>query len=351
MKSEDIAKLAGVSRGTVSRVLNGKSDVAHATREKIEKIIKEQEYTPNAFARKLAGKPVEIIGFFVSNISEYRERSDYTIKWWSYESPYFIRIMTSFLTAAKKRGFNLLIDIINNEEELNTIEAYFKSGIISGAAFMNFDENVSVIDRCIKKGYNIALIDQKRGNSNFTNAIFVNADDENGGYLATCELIKNGHKKIAHVHGTKRVLSAKLRIQGYKRALKECGIAINKDYLIDGEYNEYATYLATKKLLENNKDDLPTAIFFANDVMAVGGIKAIKEAGLKVKDDISIIGFDNYTFGEVFDMSFASIKAPLEEMSEFAAENLIKSINNEEYLKVFKGQVELIERDSIKDLN
>ena len=85
--------------------------------------------------------------------------------------------------------------------------------------------------------------------------------------------------------------------------------------------------------------------------MAVGGIKAIRDAGLRVKDDISVIGFDNYFFGDSFDMSFSSIKAPLEEMSEFAIENLIKSINKEDFINIFKGEVELILRESIKDLN
>jgi len=97
MKSEDIAKLAGVSRGTVSRVLNGKSDVAEATRKKIEKIIEEHGYTPNASARKLAGKPAEVIGFFV-----YKNREKNSVNWWSQDSPYFVRLMVSLLGAAKK---------------------------------------------------------------------------------------------------------------------------------------------------------------------------------------------------------------------------------------------------------
>lgn len=343
MKSEDIAKLAGVSRGTVSRVLNGKSDVAEATRKKIEKIIEEHGYKPNASARKLAGKPIEIIGFFV-----YKNRDHQGKKWWLQESPYFVRIMISLLGAAKKRGYNLLVDIINTEKDFNSIEDYFKSGTISAGVFMGFDEKVESIENIIKSGYKVSLLDQKKSNSGFDNCILVNADDISGAYKATQYLIDNGHKNIAHVHGNKHILSAKLRIEGYKKALCDNDLVVNKEYIVNGAYDEDISYKATLKLLKNS--DPPSAIFFGNDIMAVGGIKAIREMGLKVKEDISVIGFDNYTFGDSFDMNFASINAPLEDMSEFAIENLIKSINGEDYKTEYKGLISLIIRDSVKNL-
>lgn len=351
MKSEDIARLAGVSRGTVSRVLNGKTDVAEATRKKIEKIIEDHGYTPNVSARKLAGKPVEVLGFFVCNISQHKESDDYTIKWVSHESPYFVRIMVSLLSSAKNRGYNILVDIINSVEDLNDVESYFKSGMISGAIFMGFNENEPVIDNYIKKGYKLTLIDQKEQNDFNRNTILVNADDEDGAYLATNYLISKGHRKIAHVHGSKQIVSGRLRINGYLKALKDKGIEIKESYIGDGNYDEKISYNATKKIIEDNKNDIPTAIFFGNDVMAVGGIRAIKELGLKPKRDISIIGYDNYSFGDIFDMGFTSLKAPLEKMSDFATDNLIKFIKNEEHEKAFKGKVEIIERDSVRDLN
>jgi LacI family transcriptional regulator len=343
MKSEDIAKLAGVSRGTVSRVLNGKADVAEATRRKIEKIIEEYGYKPNASARKLAGKPIEIIGFFV-----YKNRDHQGKKWWLQESPYFVRIMVSLLGAAKKRGYNLLVDIINTEKDFNSIEDYFKSGTVSAGVFMGFDEKVESIENIIKEGYKVSLLDQKKSNNGFDNCILVNADDISGAYKATQYLIDNGHKKIAHVHGNKHILSAKLRIEGYKKALNDNHLVVNKKYIVDGAYDEDISYKSTLKLLKNSNP--PSAIFFGNDIMAVGGIKAIREMGLKVKEDISVIGFDNYTFGDSFDMNFSSINAPLEDMSEFAIENLIKSINGEDYQTEYKGLINLVIRDSVKNL-
>lgn len=343
MKSEDIAKLAGVSRGTVSRVLNGKSDVAEATRKKIEKIIEEHGYTPNASARKLAGKPVEVIGFFV-----YKNRDDHGKKWWFHDSPYFIRIMTSLLGAAKKRGYNLLVDIVNTKEDFDLVESYFKSGVISAGVFAGFDENVESIDKIIKSGYKVALLDQKDSNNGYKNCIIANADDTTGAYKATEYLIKNGHRKIAHIHGNLNILSAKLRINGYVQALKDNNIEVDNSYIIDGAYDQETSYLATKKLLE--QDDIPSAIFFANDIMAIAGIKAIKEKNLQLKEDISIIGFDNYNFASSLDLNFSSINAPLEDMSEFAIENLIKSINNEEFHNFFIGEIQIIERDSVKKI-
>lgn len=349
MKSEDIAKLAGVSRGTVSRVLNGKSDVAEATRKKIEKIIEEHGYTPNVSARKLAGKPVEVIGFFVSNILNNKNREDDSVKWWSHESPYFLRIMVALLGAAKKMGYNTLVDVINVEDEMKSLETYFKSGLISGAVFMGFEEKDKNIDKLIEKGYKIALIDQKE-NSSYPNCIIANADDYGGAILATEYLIKKGHKDIAHVHGNKKISSGKLRIKGYKDALKNSGITVKTSYIADGNYTEKDSYLATKKILEENKDSLPTAIFFGNDIMAIGGIKALKEKKLDIKKDISIVGFDNYPISESFDTRISSIKAPLEEMAEFAVENLIRNINNEDYVNHFIGKVELVEKNSVRPL-
>lgn len=344
MKSEDIAKLAGVSRGTVSRVLNGKSDVAEATRKKIEKIIEEQGYKPNVSARKLAGKPLEIIGFFV-----HKNRDDHGRKWWFHDSPYFIRIMISLLGSAKKRGYNLLVDTINTKEDFDLVESYFKSGVISAGVFAGFDENVESIEKIIKAGHRVALLDQKDSNNGYQNCIIANADDTMGAYKATEYLIKNGHKRIAHIHGNLSILSARLRINGYVQALKDNNIEVDKNYILDGAYDQETAYLATKRLLE--QDNIPSSIFFANDIMAIAGIKAIKEKKLNLKEDISIIGFDNYNLGTGLDLNFSSINAPLEEMSEFAAENLIKSINNEEYENIFKGKVQLIERDSVKKIN
>ena len=250
MKSEDIAKLAGVSRGTVSRVLNGKSDVAEATRRKIEKIIEEYGYKPNASARKLAGKPIEIIGFFV-----YKNRDHQGKKWWLQESPYFVRIMVSLLGAAKKRGYNLLVDIINTEKDFNSIEDYFKSGTVSAGVFMGFDEKVESIENIIKEGYKVSLLDQKKSNNGFDNCILVNADDISGAYKATQYLIDNGHKKIAHINTCNGIAFKSL--YNYTLFSASC-FSIPFDFLLKiSNKGLLATLLKDFPLIKNTKYDFP----------------------------------------------------------------------------------------------
>lgn len=348
MKSEDIAKIAGVSRGTVSRVINNKPDVSEKTRKKIQKIIDEHGYTPNSSARKLAGKKLDILGFFIADFTKDHDKN--VVKLWSHETPYFVKFMTAFLGEAKKLNYKTMLDIVTSEEECNNFESYFNGGNISGGVFMGFEENREQIENLISKGYNIALVDQKEFHNDSENLILANADDEKGGFIVTEYLIKKGHTKIAHFHGNMDIVSARLRIRGYQKALRQYGIEENSEYLVDGHYDEYITYLATKKFLKKNKNNLPTAIFFANDIMTVGGIKAIKEAGLKIKEDISVIGYDNYQYAESFDLHFSSVKIPLDKMARFSIKNLIKSINGEKHDGRYIGDVEIVERESVKEI-
>lgn len=287
MNSSEIAKLANVSRSTVSRVINNYSNVPEETRRKVQKVIDEYGYVPNVSARALAGKSNQIIGLFIADINN--TNSDE--RWIGVNSPYNMELLAEVIKSCKRRGYLVLVNTITTANESEIMTDHFNNNIICGGIFVGFPYHSIDIDNTIKNQHNIVLIDQY-GDENIKSkdVKLINCDNITCGYEATKYLISLGHKNIAFIEGDNR-LSAIERKKGYIQALEEEGIKVKNEFIIKGCYREDMAYKKTKNLLEN--DNRPTAIFAANDIMALGAIRSIEEIGLKVGDDISIIGVDH----------------------------------------------------------
>ena len=290
MNSSDIAKLANVSRSTVSRVINNYSNVPEKTRKKVQAIIDEYGYTPNLSARSLAGKVSNIIGIFIGDFEEKSLKNSP-----GDNSPYHAELVIRIVQECKKRKYMTLVNSISKLDELLQINQYFDNNLIYGGVFIGFPYHMEELKTLALKNYNVVLIDQiKFEDDKNLEMNLINSNNFLGGYEITKYLIESGHKEIAHIGGDCR-LSSFERKDGYFSALKDYGIE-KKDCLIRcGNFKEEKAYSETKKMLKNNR---PTAIFAANDVMALGASRAIKELGLKIPEDISIIGFDNLKFWE-----------------------------------------------------
>jgi len=347
MNTTDIAKLAGVSRGTVSRVINNKPDVAEKTRKNIEKIIKDYGFTPNNSARNLVGKSNNIIELFVADLKSRDENNP----WLAQKAPYFMSFITATIGEAKKFGYKVLVNIVTDQSEYKSLETDFKNKTISGGIFIGFDSGIEHLWDLAKKNYNLVFIDQFFFDEyKDKNIISLKIDDDEGGYKATKYLIKMGHKKILHIHGSKGRLSSSLRIEGYKRALEEFEIEFNKDYLVDGDYLESSAYRGMLDILENNKIENPTAVFAGNDIMGYGVIKAIREKGLKIPEDISVMGYDNDPLGKYLVPRLTTMEVPLERVSKFCIENLINQIDKKKNEKEKTFNVTLVERESVQKI-
>lgn len=336
MNSEEIARLANVSRSTVSRVVNNYKNVPNETREKVQKIIDEYGYTPNTSARTLAGKSNNIIGLFIADINKTNSNK----KWIGTNSPYNSELLAQVIASCKRRGYLTLVNTISDLEECAQMGQYFSNRLLFGGIFIGFPYGTKELENLVAKGYNIVLIDQLTANDDVQQKMkLLNCDNVKGGYLATKYLIDRGFTEIAHITGDDR-LSSIQREQGYKDALREYGIRINKNLIVDGEYREDIAYHETRALLEKENAD---AIFVGNDIMALGVARAIEEKGLRIPEDISIIGYDNLESAEWINMELTTVEIPMEEIAEGSVALLFAKEEGKHVL----CQPTLIERKSV----
>ena len=347
MNSYEIAKLANVSVMTVSRVVNASPNVSEKTRIRVQEIIDKYGYTPNITARNLAGKDSNIIGIYLADIN-----SDEKNNIPSFEAPYFVSFITAIIGFANKKNYKVLVNIINTEEQYQEIRSEFKNRIVAGGIFLGFENGSPLLTKLAEEEYRMVLLDQEENFfSKKKNLIFADIDDENAAFSVVKTLIEKGHKKIAHIRHTTKRLSSIYRYEGYMRALKEFNLGLNLNYVAIGKGTEKGSYKAMTEIINNSKEDLPTAVFAGTDLMASHAIKAIQDKGLKVPDDISVIGYDNTSLAKYSSPSISSVDVPISEISKFAVENLINMIEGKEFEREYKFQTEIILRESVKCIN
>lgn len=342
MTSYEIAKLANVSAMTVSRVVNGSTNVSDKTRKKVQEIIDKFGYTPNINARNLAGKESNILGIYLADIN-----SDEKNNIPSYEAPYFVSFITSIIGFANKANYKVLVNIINSENQFNDINNDFKNRVVAGGIFLGFENGTPLLTKLADEHCRMVLLDQEEHFfKEKENLIFADINDEGAAFNIVSHFISTGHKKIAHIRHTTKRLSSIYRYDGYMRALKENNLELNLNYISIGKGTENGSYNAMLEIIKNCKTNLPTAVFAGTDLMASYAIKAIQDSGYRVPQDISVIGYDNTYVSKYSVPSISTMNVPIESISRFAVENLVKMIegNSFESKKLF--ETELIIRES-----
>jgi LacI family transcriptional regulator len=347
MYSKEIAKLAGVSRSTVSRVVNNYTNVTPETKKKVNRIIKKYGYVPHAPARALAGKHSKIIGVFIANIKlgieEFRV----------FQNVYISPFEAAIIDYADKLGYNVLVLIINDNNDFKKIRELFNSKILSGGIFLGANNNSKEIYNLIESGYKITIIDQEQNrNGTPSNYIIVNSDNYNGGYKATKHLIDYGHRKIAHICGDMNKYSGFKRLEGYEKAMNEAKLKIKKGYVVyGGDFTEDGGFRCANQLLKSKNKNHITAIFSSNDTMAIGAMKAMKKMGLRIPDDISIVGYDDIRIVSYISPALTTIKSSVLEMASVSTSKLVNfienGINSPEFYTI---SAELIVRESTKKI-
>jgi len=336
MNSTEIAKLANVSRSTVSRVINNYSNVDPITKKKVQDVINKYGYTPNISARNLAGKANNIIGLFIADIvtDNVKER-----EFIGSDSPYNNRFIKEVIKAAHSKGFLVLIDIITDNKDVSKMETYFSNKLVTGGIFIGFPYKNFELEKLARTNSHVVLIDQLAINDpNRDEFSLINVDDEYGGYIQTNYLINHGHKEIAFIEGDNR-LSAIARKAGYIKALQESKINIDYNKIVYGGYKQKESYNVTTELLDNSNI---TAIVCANDIEAYGAFKAIKKKGLRIPEDISLIGYDNLEFTNEIQLNLTTCTIDVKDMASKAVNSSIVGDKKEEILKPY-----IIERKSV----
>lgn len=309
----DIAKAAGVSRATVSRVLNDSGYVKDETRQKILKAIKELNYTPSAIARSLSTSKTNTIGVIVPEIN----------------NPFFGEIIKGISQIADEHNLNIILcDTDENmEKELKALKLLKEQriqGIIITPTSAENEFNSEYLRTLENFGIPIILVDGHVKYANFS-GVFV--DHIKGAYDGTEALIKAGHRKIAMITGRMNSRPAKDRLIGYKKALAIYNIPIKDEYIFHGDYQHEKAYEATKKILKLK--DRPSAIFVSSNMMILGCIKALREEKLHIPEDMAIIGFDKLEVLNIIGMNISFINGPTIELGRTGMKMLIDSLNNE----------------------
>lgn len=353
MTSEDIAKIVGVSRSTVSRVINNYPDIPAATREKVLKAIREYNYYPNASARKLAGIKNSTLGIFIVDIKD-NEKPHHVIQndeALLYDNTFFAPFTSAFIDQANKMYYYVLVSTIFSSGELWKIQSAFcEKRIDAGVIIGSGKEDYKKILKLMKKEFIIAAVDIETDSSNEDKAIYVNTNNYQASYDIAKYLIGLGHKDIGIVTGDLEKLSGKTRFEGFKQALKDHNIVLPDNFIGYGDFTEPSGYQAMKDILQSPKP--PTAVFVCNDTMAIGVYKAIGELNLKIPQDISVIGFDNTKISEYMSPPLTTANISLYEIAMTAAKLLIQSVEKgylEPVQKIINARI--IERKSCKSIS
>ena len=329
---KDVANLAGVHPSTVSRVINDDSRISEKTKNKVLLIIKKLGYTPNAIARGLKTKRTYTLGMLIPDIT----------------NPFFAEIARGVEDAANKNNFNVIL--CNTDDKLKKERIYLEilkgkrvDGLILGTAHIR-DKSILELE---KKKFPYILVSRNIEGLD-KNCVIV--DDVVGGIMVTEYLIKLGHRRIAHITGPPTVRAANNRLEGYKFALEKHQIEYHEELVKEGDFRIKGGYQAMKKFLK--LPEPPTAIFAANDLLALGAIQAIQKKKYHIPEDFCIIGFDDIRLASFVYPPLTTIRQPMLEMGALAVKMLLKIIEEGEFNQrkiVLKPK--LIIRESCKKIN
>lgn len=329
---KDVARMAGVSTTTVSHVINKTRFVAEKTSEKVWAAVEELNYAPSAVARSLKCNTTRTFGMLVTKST----------------NPFFAEMVHGVEEYCYREGYTLIL--CNTEGNLEKQRDYLRmlsEKRVDGLLVMCSDlseELLSLLER--KRDLPMVVMDWGSQHID-TDCIQDNA--ELGGYLATKHFIDNGHHKIACISGQLDKTTCKERLKGYQRALKEAGIEINDNWIVEADFEADAAKIAAQELVD--LEDRPTAVFCFNDIMALAAISTFNRNGLSIPNDISIIGYDNIDLTEHFSPPLTTIHQPKRRLGKTAVKLLMERMANKNTKQqVFEMQPKLIERESVKQL-
>lgn len=303
----DVAKKAGVSTTTVSHVINQTRFVSESAARRVRRAMQELRYQPNAVARSLRRKHTRTLGLVLPDSS----------------NPFFAEVARGVEDFSFQQGYNVLFG--SSDGDLEKESAYLRVFIekqVDGLIFVAAGESTRNIRQLQAEHLPLVVVDRE-----FKNLVadYVVADNRHGGFLATEHLIELGHRVIACIAGPSSVTPSGERATGYRDALKSHKVPFDPSLLRRGDFQAPSGFAAAQYFLAR-KSNRPTAIFACNDLMALGALGAIYKAGLRVPDDIAIVGFDDIALASYTSPPLTTIQQPKYEMGKLAAQILIDRI-------------------------
>jgi LacI family transcriptional regulator len=308
---DDIAKQAGVSRSTVSRVINGQPYVRQDVRERVLQVIQVTGFHPNIAARTLAMQRSWMIGLLLP-----RTVSSFFV------DPYFPRLTQGVAQACNQHNFTLGLFLVGTpEDEEKIFPRVSRRGFLDGILVQTGQIGDQLIDRLVNT--NLPLV--VAGRPFHTNDVsYIDVDNVKAASDAVIHLIHLGYKRFGTITGTINSTAGIDRLEGYRHAILEQGWRIDENLIAEGDFTEKGGYTAMQCLLAAK----PEAVFSASDAMAIGAIRAVHEAGLHVPQDVAFIGFDDLPFASQHEIKLTTVRQPIVQFGARAVETLIDLIEN-----------------------
>ncbi len=333
---KDVAKKSGFSITTVSRALNGYSDVNEQSRKLIIDVAEQLNYVPNKTAQKLVKKDNKTIALIVSGLLRDGGKDNMVYM-----------LLSGMYNFTEEIGYEVALFTMSSAyQQKKSYMKFCREHSIKGAIIAGIRTDDKYFQEIMTSELPCVLIDIDLDGKNVSS---INIDDKKAAKELVQYLIDNNHKNIGMVNGRKEAYVSTKRLNGYKEALENNGIEFKEEYVVTGDYIENKAYDVTKQLVKNYKEI--TALFCASDIMAVGSMRAIKDCNRKIPQDISIVGFDDIPLAAYTTPPLTTISQNFYDKGIEAAKQLIKMMNKNNYDKKIILDYKFIERESVKENN
>ena len=312
---EDIAKLAGVSRSTVSRVVNEQPNVRDNVRKRVLDVIKQTGYRPNAAARTLASQRSWTIGLILPlSVSVF------------FTDPYYPHLTKGIAQACNQNDYTLALFLVSSKEDEEKIfPRVSRRSMLDGVIVQSGHHgDQGIIGRLVDANMPLIVVGRPFRSDNVS---YIDIDNVNSAYNAVTHLIRLGCQRIGTITGPLTSAVGIDRKEGYRKALVERGRVIDETLIKEGDFTEAGGYYAMQQILSAR----PDAVFAASDIMAFGAMRAVRDAGLTIPDDIAFVGFDDLPITTLSDTQLTTIRQPVVSFGAQAVETLIDLIENGTY--------------------
>lgn len=311
---KDIAKVAGVSPSTVSRVISNHSRISKSTSDKVRKIMVEMGYHPNVMAKNLASRSTKTLAIVLPRPAEEL-----------FQDFFFGELLRGILAHSTKAGYDMLLSAASSPiDEVETISRLVQGGRVDGVILLSSREDDPLIYLLSELNFPTVLI----GRTNkVNNVITVDTDNEEAAYDATVHLINQGHQRICFVNGPLNLTVSQDRLAGYKLAMKKANLKVNADWLIEGDLLQQSGYRAMSLVM--NMFDRPTGMIVIDDVTSFGVIRGLEQLGFQVPRDISLVSFNNIALAEHASPPISSVDIGTYQLGYSASHLLIKAITDD----------------------
>jgi len=331
----DVAKFAGVSISTVSRVMNDHPNVSEGKRRAVIDAVKELNYVPNALAQGLVKKKTNSIAILISDITNI----------------YYAYLVKSIEETLNAEGYHILIGNTewNNNKEKEYIQ-YMLQKQVDGFILVSSTLDKDYLDKLVTYGVPIVMFDRE---SQVDRIDYIRVDDFRGGYIAGEHLIKCGYKNIIHLSGLNGLASAEDRKKGIIQSIKDANFDKDNYKVVQGAYTEESGIRIMNSLLDEVKTKGSHGIFAANDAMALGVLKVLNDNGVDCPGEVGLVGFDNISFTQYTNPPLTTIERPISKIGNIAAEIILQRIDTEKHsynnqYQSINLDVKLVKRGSTK---